>query len=398
MLGLLGRSRDCGRIIPLLCLAAWPSSHLWGQSKVLVTFEDQELPVVSMQGSTPIVEVDGERFSVPDATVALDSADEYVDGSIEVLKQTAFMGQDYGSAIGGFFFRFDATMQAERDFDDCFVLFAIVPERGEPTYLIRKIPDIKAIGAERLFVTLPMNPGFGGGALGYKIFSGGMEIRTYLPDEQLSVYEMGSEGAERSASTDQNRERRATIDSDPTKAIAPRLLDYPEKLLGTGIGGYANAIYSVDREGRASELIDIKGDHGEFIPEVWKTIVETRYQPGSYDGEPLITTVKQSFFFNEFAPFSEAIEMIAYPTLSDREAVPIYLPSPSLEVTEPITVKVLATIDKLGRASQVAVLDGGESEAARAAVNAVERWVFLPAIVDGYPAEQSLQIPITFAP
>ncbi len=364
------------------------------QSQVLVSYEDEMLRVIAMDGSTPIVEVNGSRVAVPDARMVVEKTESYTDGSIEVLEGNAILGQDYGSPYGGFFFRFMATVKSERDFEDCFILFVVTPETGENTILIREIPDLNTTGSEQILVTLPVNPGFGGGAFGYRVFSRGEEIRRYELSDPIALDEMGSHSSSVGGNSRQAAEDMSAV--EPAKVLKARLLEFPESLVGKLSGGYASATYSIDQDGKAMEILLVASDNAEFVPEVWRTIVETRYEAGSFNGEKLVTTVKQNFFFNEFAPFAEGLEMMPYPKMDDRKATVIYAPMPKAAVSEPVTVRIELLVNKLGRVRSSRVLDGEGSEAGKASRLAVEKWIFLPAIVDGYPAEQTVTIPISF--
>lgn len=372
----------------------WLASFAFAQSQVLVSYEDEMVPVVAMRGEIPVVEIGGERVPVLDARLRVDAANRFTDGAIDIVERNALMGQDYGSPFGGFFFRFSATVRAERDFEDCFVLFVIVPEKGEETYLIREIPDINTKGMERILVTVPVNPGFGGGSFGYRVFSRGEEIRRYEPDDPIRVENMGSAGS--SAESVTHRVKSSEAPGRPAKVSKARLLDFPESLMGKMSGGYASAVFSIDRNGVVIELIDVAADHVDFVPEIWKTVVESQYEPGYFEGRPLVTTVKQNFFFNEFAPFSEALEMLPYPELADRDATAIYAPIPNVRVSEVATVRIELLVDTLGRVRNSRIVEGGDTAAANLLRSAVRKWIFLPAIVDGYPAEQSVTIPVAF--
>lgn len=383
-----------------ICLWALVATNLlWGQSRVLVSYEDAMVPIVEMRGATAIVEVDGERVMLPEGDVELEEVEHFTDGAVEITACEAMMGQDYGSPLGGFFFRFDATVEAERDFEDCFILFAIAPEQGEPTYVMREIRDIDSRGADRILVTVPVNPGFGGGAFGFKLFSKGEEIQRYEPNGpvQMVTVQGGLDEDDLDAAANYGSEaERGTGVGEPAAAVQPRLLEFPESLMGQSSGGYATAIYTIDENGNAFEFLDVAADHEEFIPEVWKTVVLTRYRPGEYNGQPLVTTVQQSFFFNEFAPFSEEMQMIPYPTIGDRHAVAAYSPIPESKVRRSIEIKVEARVDVLGRVSQVRALNDADTEAAEVAVDAVKRWIFLPAVKGGYPVEEMVVVPIRF--
>ncbi|EDY84963.1 TonB family C-terminal domain protein [Verrucomicrobiia bacterium DG1235] len=368
------------------------------QTQVLVSYEDEMLPVVSMDGSAPVVQIGGERISVTEGSVRVVEANRFTDGAVEVVRRDAVMGQDYGSPFGGFFFRFEAMVQAERDFEDCYILFVISPESGEVSYVMREIPDINTRGMERIAVTLPVNPGFGGGTFGYKLFSRGEEIRRYEPDEPIELREVGSGSeSDRPRSSSSNRSaNRSSGQGEPARILKARLLDFPEELIGKASGGYASAVFSIGVDGRVLELLDLQADFEAFAPEVWKTVVETRYEPGRFNGEALVTTVRQTFFFNEFAPFSEEMVMLPYPSLDDRDASAIFAPLPKLKLAKSAKARIEVVVDVLGRVKESRVLKGLDSGAGEAVLEEVERWIFLPAIVNGFPAEQRLEIPISF--
>lgn len=386
------------RWVVFQCLLA-AASVSSAQVRVFVSYEDELKPVVAMRGAAAIVELDGERVIVPEGNVEVEVADRFTDGAIEVIAREAMMGQDYGSPYGGFFFRFDATVEAERDFEDCFVLFAISPETGEPTYVMREVGDIHSPGQDRVLVTLPVNPGFGGGTFGYKLFSKGEEIRLYEPDEPLAVRNMrgGMEGEEASARSSRHSADRGSGQGEPAKAVKARLLEFPESLVGKVGGGYATAIYTVDEKGRAYEFLDVAADNKAFIPEVWKTVVQTRYEPGRFNGKPLVTTVQQSFFFNEFAPFSEEMVMIPYPTIGDRSATAAYAPLPQANVKRSVEIKVEVDVGLLGQVRSITALNDADTDAGRAAVDAVKDWIFVPAVQDGFAVEQTVVVPIQFS-
>ncbi|WP_309026798.1 energy transducer TonB family protein [Pelagicoccus enzymogenes] len=383
-----------GRIAGLFSAVQW-APFLFSQAQVLVSYEDEMLPVVAMSGSTPVVEVQGERMLVPDARVRVENAEAFTDGAIEVLERDAMMGQDYGSPVGGFYFRFVATVRAERDFEDCYVLFVIKPEQGEPSFMLREIPDINTKGTERILITLPANPGFGGGAFAYHIFSRGQEVRRYEPDDPIVVDGMNGGGGNAGL----GRSRASASEAgevEPAEVVKPRLLDFPRSLQGKVGGGYATAIYSIGRNGEVVEFLDFAADHVEFLPEVWKTVVESKYRAGTFKGEPLVTTVRQNFFFNEFAPFSEALEVIPYPDMQDRNATPLYAPLPQVKVASSTVLKLELLVDKLGRVRSSRVVEGENSPAAAESRKAVEKWIFRPAVVGGYPADQTVTVPIAF--
>lgn len=387
------RSGSLGMFLILLLADAW------GQTQVLVQYDGELRTVVALDGSYPLVVDHGQRVAVTEGSVKVLPAESYTDGAVEVLQQDAIMGQDYGSGQGGFFFRFDAMVRAERDFEDCFVLFVITPEMGDATYVLREVPDINVIGQERILVTLPVNPGFGGGKFGYKLFSRGEEIRVESNGALVSIRDNSREGraapATSIAEPIEREERDAEGFGEPAKAVKARLLDFPKSLLGKVSGGYAEAVYSVDTKGKVFEVLELSGDYPELLPEAWKTITQSVYQPGHYNGKALVTTIRQRFFFNEFAPFAEEMVMIPYPThYRDRDPIAMFAPGGSLSGSEGGTVAVEGTVNRLGKLTDISVSDPVSQEKADAALEAAKRWLFLPAMSKGYAVERRMRVAV----
>lgn len=377
-----------------LCLGV----HAEAQVRVLIEYDGELLPVFSMDGSTPEVLVNNRPVKVANGRLRVEPAAAFTDGAIDILSRNAIMGQDYGSSLGGFFFRFEAMIEAERDFEDCFVLFVIAPEAGDPTYIVREIPDINKTGSERIAITLPVNPGFGGGTFAYRVFSRGEEIERRDGNEPLSVAKVGEPNEEVPSVQGAVRNRVGSEASlgEPASVIKERLLDFPEELLGKVTGGYATAVYSIDEQGRVIELLELTLDHAAFAPEVLRTLRGSTYRPGRYDGEALVTTVRQSFFFNEFASFSEALEMIPYPKIKDRRARAVYAPLPALERAAGGEVRLEMRVNELGLVTSSHARDTSVDEAIVALVLEKSKdWVFLPAIAGGYPVEQTVEVPVT---
>lgn len=389
------------RIVALCCVVAAcliPARKCSAQSQVFVSYEDEMLPVVAMDGATPLISLNGQLVAVVNANVRVEPAPEYLDGSLEVLERNATIGRDFGSHLPSYYFRFDAKVQAERDFVDCFALFIVRYAQGEEAYYIREIRDINATGTEKIVVTLPIDAAFGEGAFSYRVFSGGREIRRYETEEQIVVKDAGGiSGPGIDASGSAPAGGAGVGEIEPAKAIKARLLDFPKSLAGKVSGGYAMAVFSIGEEGSAVELLELRAEELEFVPEVWKTIFETRYRPGTFNGKPMLTRVRQNFFFNEFAPFAEGLEILPHSDLEPRQARPIYAPEPSLNLEEDIVLKFQVLVDKLGRVAFVAAVDSVDAEVAEAALETIRDWIFLPTISEGRVTEQRFVIPIRFS-
>ncbi len=399
--------RGTALLAVLFCLEICPEG--WGQSRPLLEYDGDMWPVVAMDGTYPIIDLGNERRRVYEGRVALADAPGYTDGGIEILAKDASMGPDYGSNYGAYFFRFYADLRADRDFEHCFVLFAITPEQGDATYVMRQIPDIAADGPQRILITIPVNPGFGGGQFFYLIFSQGEEIKLTDRDAPAEI-RRSRDGAEEEASTsgDLSAERaarsgggypaRMPITSTPAKVIDAVMPNFPSSLQGVAQGGYAEAVYSIGQDGRVVEILEMRSDRIEFVPEMVRAITESRYQPGTHEGKPLVTTVRQRFFFNEFASFPEAMEMVPYPAIEDRPPQPVYAPLPKQSPAAAGIVRVEILVDTLGRPQDLRIVSAPSDELADATLESAAKWLFLPAIKDSYPVAQLVQVPVNFKP
>lgn len=381
------------------------SGELAAQSRVFVEHELGTLPVISMDGNNPVVEIQGRRKRVDDGRVSMEPASAFTDGAIEILKKDAMMGQDYGSDYGGLFFRFDAQVRAERDFEDCFILFAIAPSQGKETYMLREIPDINAVGNDRILITIPVSPSLGGGTFGFKLYSKGEEIELLDNNELVSIREIlntSSSGHSTGplATREQERESYGTIPaelpSDPPEVTKSYLPNFPQSLVGVMDGGYVEVLFTIGENGRALEILNMRGEHPDLLPEAQKTVIESHYRPGIYGGKAIAATVQQRIFFNEFASFPEELEVVSYPSYRDRIPVKIYSPLPQSSTGEIGEIEIEVLVDRLGRPVS-SEINSSSSEALSADIQeAVSNWIFLPAIQDGYPVESTITLPISY--
>ena len=378
----------------------------WGQTQPMVEIDGELWPVVAMEGASPVVDLGTERRKISEGRVSIGPAAAFTDGALEVLAKDAAMGQDYGSSVGAHFFRFVADVRAERDFEDCFILFAITPEQGDASYVMREIADLPAHETHRILVTMPVNPGFGGGKFFYLVFSQGEEIQL-IDRQELSSIRREEEppapaeervGAREAGETAPVSRSRGDLRARPAKAITAVMPDFPKSLVGVVQGGYAEAIFSIGENGRAMELLDVSADRIEFLPEMMRAVVGSRYRPGTLDGKAVVATVRQKFFFNEFATFPEEMESIAYPKLDDRAATAIYAPLPRNATGAKGEVRIEILVDTLGRPQEPRVLSAPSEEMGAATLEAARRWLFLPGVKDGFPQAQLVVVPVAFKP
>ena len=377
------------------------------QTQVMIEYGGSLARVVAMDEQYPLIEGPGGRERVYDGRVSVVPVNYFTDGAIRVVSKDAAIGSEYGSAYGGQFFRFLANIEAERDFEDCFILFMITPDQGEPTYVMRELPDIGAEEVERLMVSVPVNPAYGGGTFGYKIFSDGEEIQIVDPEATAQIRndpQTSSSASGRSVAGSVDRSSaggrshsRASMNAE-VEVVDAHLPVFPKGLVGDLQGGYAELVYTIDEKGKVIEVLDVRADHSGLIPEALQAVTQSRYSPATYRGRPQQSTVRQRLFFNEFASFPEQIVTVADPPLNDRPPIPVYYPMPQVKVQRESEVEVELTVDKLGRAHGTRVVSSPNDELADATAEKVQNWIFLPAVENGQAVETTLVLPVQFTP
>ena len=391
------RSR-CRWVCLLGCAWALGLGVAQGQLRVTVERDGEELPVVAMDGEYPLVEVLGGRSRVSEGEVTLSGGGFLTDGGIRVLRKDAAIGQDYSSLNASYYFRFDAWVVADRDFEDCFILFAIMPNHGDESYVMREIGSLNGGVEDRIQILVPVNPSLGGGSFRYFIFSQGGQVPLDDPDEKAATVseEAGRSGAQDDAAL--ARSYRGAVapgaSRSPVKVVKSRLPDFPEALRGVVVGGVAEILYTVGEDGRVVEVLDVRADHPEFLPEMLESVLGSGYRPSVRDGRPVASTVQQVFSFNAFATFPEAIVEIAYPRMSDRDPLLAYAPVEQLEGGRKGDVKLEATITRLGRPERIEVLESLDDELATRAIEAARNWIFLPAVEGGVTSPRRISFTV----
>ena len=371
------------------------------QTQVFVSHEGERELVIGMDGEYPIIQGESGRERIFSTKMSMQRADRFTDGGIKIVNKDAVMGQDYGSVQGSFFFRFRIEVEADRDFEDCFILVAIAPEEGSETVLMREIKDIEAGGVDVIDIIVPVNPGFGGGGYGYHIYSQGEEIQVDDPLAKAVVRQQQNAPETNSESRPRPRPRDPPQRAFPAKALKTSMPDFPQSLEGTNASGLAQVTFAIGESGQVVEILAMTADYSDFLVEARKSILESSYQPATYEGEPLFTTVTQVFTFNEFVSFSEELEMIPYPSLQNSE--PRLLHSPLVarlrrgeDFGAQGKVVLEAVIDKFGRIQQPRVVEAAPQLLVEATLESLPEWVFLPAIREGQAIERRIQIPVTF--
>jgi len=370
----------------LALLACSLTVEAWAQNSVVANQGDRQLPVIDMKGDMAVVLENGEPTIIADGRFSVLPADRFTDGAIHIKAKDAYMGQDYGSARGGFFFRFVAEVEAERDFEDCFALFMINPEDGSESIILREIRDVSAGKVARIDISFPQ--------YSYFFFSKGESIEVIDPHSQVGIRTAGPQNREEVASFSR---RAVSEDALPeasavevTKTVYP---DYPEVLQGTGASGQAVVIFAIGVAGEVAGIVDMSADNGAFLGEARRAILESEYEPAYYDGKPLPSTAYQEFTFNELVVFPGKLQMVPYPEIEDRNPVLVHAADWEAAALQG-KLKVEVLVDRFGKVSEFRALESTSDEATAYLEEQSENWVFLPAIADGVPTERRLRFPI----
>jgi len=186
----------------------------------------------------------------------------------------------------------------------------------------------------------------------------------------------------------------------PARIVKTKMPDFPVELVGKNVAGMARLVFTIGPDGQVREIIQMQADHTAFLPEARKSILQSRYQPAYYEGQPLLTTVAQTFTFNEFVSFAEGIEMLRYPNLEDRSPLLVYGTKPAIldkasESGESVSFQLELTVDALGRPREIEVTDSNDEVVANAVAEAVADWVYLPGIKDGEPVAMRIEVPFS---
>ncbi len=386
------------RLLVVACLTSSLMARSIGQTQVFVSHQDRPYLVVAMDGEYPIIDGEGGRERIFSTKMSMQRANRFTDGGIRVLQKDAVMGQDYGSNQGNFFFRFRVEIQADRDFEDCFILIAIAPEEGSETILMREVEDIEAGATDVVDIIVPVNPGFGGGGYGYHLYSQGEEIKVDDPLAKAVIRQQGLETSNRGAPQKQERPREPPQLAFPARATKTVMPDFPLNLEGKNISGLAQVTFAIDSSGKVVEILGMAADHSAFLIEARESILASSYEPATYNNESLFTTVTQVFTFNEFVSFAEALEMIPYPNLPDSQPRLLHSPIETLKASgidfAESSVVLHGVIDPLGRIQQARIREANDQRVADMILDTASEWVFIPAIQDGRPVARRIQIPI----
>ncbi|MCH6258541.1 energy transducer TonB [Puniceicoccaceae bacterium K14] len=378
------------------------------QTHVLVKSKSGMHPVIGMSGEHLIVAVDGERTVIIKKNVVLVEAEGYTDGEIRVLQKKAGAGASFEGDQSRFNFRFRVSVDAERDFEDCFIVFVVEAKDGSTSREIVDLGNIRA-GKQMIDTGFEATENFGDSRYGYLIFSEGEEIFVDDPYRKKAVAQQKEEKVKKATEekTVASKKPKKTIkpkvqpyiDATPARVVKQVTPIYPEELLGSNISGVTKIVYTMDEEGEVFEILDIKADHPSFLYAARDAVLKSRYKPSVYEGQSLVTTLEQTFAFNEFVCFAEGAEIVPYPKVKDREPFAVYGPNRH-ELAEKLerlggkkmTLDII--INELGQVVSVGASGLSNDVVSEEFDDAFANWVFLPSLERGvaYSSRVSLRL------
>lgn len=201
--------------------------------------------------------------------------------------------------------------------------------------------------------------------------------------------------------------------------ILPRVLEavspnYPPALLGSGNDGVLVADLLIDSSGAVKSIRIVESSHSHFEQAAIDVLPKWRFAPGTVDGEPVESWIRQPILFAlARPPFSQLSPgsvpgVRPYATEAD-EALPQADRAPAVKLAVAAvyprellladvrgSAQVEALIDPRGRVAEVRTMRATHPDFGAAAKAAMESWRFFPARRAGKPAWASLQRQVEF--
>jgi TonB family protein len=207
---------------------------------------------------------------------------------------------------------------------------------------------------------------------------------------------------------------RKTTDYFERVPVAVAMVDpvYPYNLALAGTGGAARVEFSVDQQGRVTDVRIIEATAPEFGQSAAAAIAAWRFQPLWRNGE--MTGADFVFFWQFKHPRPESVERRLMESLGtenqavsarslDRPLFPLFTRSPlypaaRLDALELGEADIEVTIDRDGRVRLPHIRAASHAEFGWAAATAVSQWLFETPLKEGKPADVRVVIPVKFKP
>ncbi len=201
--------------------------------------------------------------------------------------------------------------------------------------------------------------------------------------------------------------------------IPPRVLEevspnYPLALRGSGNDGVLVADLLIDRSGAVKSIRIVESSHPHFEQAAIDVLPKWRFAPGTVDGEPVESWIRQPIRFAlvppPFSLLSSSLVQGVRPYATEvDEALPQAEGAPAVKLAVAAvyprellladvrgSAQVEALIDPRGRVVEVRTMQATHPDFGAAAKAAMESWRFFPARRAGAPAWVSLQRQVEF--
>jgi TonB family protein len=206
----------------------------------------------------------------------------------------------------------------------------------------------------------------------------------------------------------------------PCKAHQKVPAVFPFRLLSEGIVfGEVHLLLEIDPQGQLSDVLLTAYTHREFGEEALRAVKQWRFEPGLFDGQPVISIINLTFNFEvtgvivrerrdppsrDVRRFGDEFEYQAHGLATlDRQPAARQLPRPVYPhawVEQGKTGKVIIEffIDETGRARIPVVVSPGDGLLGAAAAAAVKQWRFDPPTYHGQSVLARAQQVFVFQP
>lgn len=178
----------------------------------------------------------------------------------------------------------------------------------------------------------------------------------------------------------------------PPKPIKQAAPEFPLEMQMAGIGGSVKLAYLVNEEGNVEEVIVLASNNPWFDRPAIESVFKWHFEPGRKEGKPVRTWIKQDVDFHVRG--SERVGLWAVKKTSKHKSLPaefqwhtapvpvgsnfpVY-PFESLRAKVKGKTKVRFIIGPEGRVLVAEVMEATVPELGRAAVAAMETWLFTP--------------------
>jgi TonB family protein len=206
----------------------------------------------------------------------------------------------------------------------------------------------------------------------------------------------------------------------PCKAHQKVPAVFPFRLLSEGIVfGEVHLLLEIDPQGQLSDVLLTAYTHREFGEEALRAVKQWRFEPGLFDGQPVISIINLTFNFEvrgvlvcerhgppsrDLGTFWDKFEYAPHGLATlDQQPAALQLPRPVyprawIEQGRAGTVVIDFFIDETGRARIPTSVADGDSLLAAAAIAAVKLWRFEPPTHRGQPVLARAQQVFVFKP